>query len=758
MGCLSCFKKNNKVDDEKNENTGSVDSFLQANRSCRDVIMLLFFICFWIGMFVICGVAVDKGDPWRLIYATDYNGDTCSDRYIYYPHPDDDINLYSVAGGVDIETAWEDIHFWGICVDSCPEIGDYVCSYDLQAKAEEEEWTTSDYEDYVIYTKCKDDWFYTENYDDCVKGEDLESDQGCWRISVKLENYFFRCLQVTQKNETTEWVCTSPARVDPDCSDQDYELGLSGNSTGCIRSAEECEQWRKTTVTVEYQAEGEDENNILYDQLTAYAQLWNKYFGDIINGWVPIVVFGAVYALAAGFIWLLLLKLFAWIMVWFSILGFLTVSIGFTLYCYSKAEFIDSDEVDAIVENGNEYVPLEDNSDDQKKQFLYMGHFFACFTLLFLLLIIGLRRKIQIALGIIVEASRALRKIPTLVFYPIVTFLLCTGTIAYGLVVGAYIATCGDISLDDLQNQVTDVSGIEYNITISNTTFPEYVSTSTFTKGLLAYHFFGILWTNAFFLAMGECVIAGAVAQYYWTRDKDALPFSPVLTSFKRTVFYHLGSIAYGSLLVAIVQFIRAVLMYIESRSKKLKDNKVAKFILACLKCFLWCLEKFIKFINRNAYIIIAIKGTSFCSAAREAFFLILENIMQVAAVNVISSFLLALGKLFIAFSAAILAFLYIDGNSAYDAGGSKELNSPILPVILTFLLALLVAYGFMSVYNMAIDTILLSFCLDRKLHGGPPNTYAPESLAKYLKRTKELAENEKQLNSDIATEAKTAA
>lgn len=35
-------------------------------------------------------------------------------------------------------------------------------------------------------------------------------------------------------------------------------------------------------------------------------------------------------------------------------------------------------------------------------------------------------------------------------------------------------------------------------------------------------------------------------------------------------------------------------------------DNRLAKFVLSCLKCCFWCLEKFIKFLNRNAYIMVS--------------------------------------------------------------------------------------------------------------------------------------------------------
>jgi hypothetical protein len=43
---------------------------------------------------------------------------------------------------------------------------------------------------------------------------------------------------------------------------------------------------------------------------------------------------------------------------------------------------------------------------------------------------------------------------------------------------------------------------------------------------------------------------------------------------------------------------------------------KWAVFLLKCLGCCMWCFEKCMRFINRNAYIEIAIFGYSFCTGA----------------------------------------------------------------------------------------------------------------------------------------------
>ncbi|GCC43816.1 hypothetical protein chiPu_0027719, partial [Chiloscyllium punctatum] len=45
--------------------------------------------------------------------------------------------------------------------------------------------------------------------------------------------------------------------------------------------------------------------------------------------------------------------------------------------------------------------------------------------------------------------------------------------------------------------------------------------------------------------------------------------------------------------------------------------------------CCFWCLEKFIKFLNRNAYIMIAVYGKNFCVSAKNAFKLLMRNVVR---------------------------------------------------------------------------------------------------------------------------------
>merc|ERR1719316_2048449 len=76
-------------------------------------------------MIIVAAVSMTKGEPKRLFYGKDNNGDTCGiegrGTYIVYPRINEDI----VAAGSKVATG--DIRFYGVCVDECPKEGEWVC-------------------------------------------------------------------------------------------------------------------------------------------------------------------------------------------------------------------------------------------------------------------------------------------------------------------------------------------------------------------------------------------------------------------------------------------------------------------------------------------------------------------------------------------------------------------------------------------------------------------------------------------------------
>jgi choline transporter-like protein 2/4/5 len=99
-----------------------------------------------------------------------------------------------------------------------------------------------------------------------------------------------------------------------------------------------------------------------------------------------------------------------------------------------------------------------------------------------------------------------------------------------------------------------------------------------------------------------------AVVRWLWVHFLCcSRPTFPVLKALRTTVIYHLGSIALGAFIIALIQFVRVVLEYIDKKTRTLQQqNKVAQWAMCIVRCLMWCLEKIVAFINRNAYILVA--------------------------------------------------------------------------------------------------------------------------------------------------------
>lgn len=214
-----------------------------------------------------------------------------------------------------------------------------------------------------------------------------------------------------------------------------------------------------------------------------------------------------------------------------------------------------------------------------------------------------------------------------------------------------------------------------------------------------AISFFVFLWNNAFNVALGQIIIAMAVSIWFFSREKGK---TAVVARAVKTIFrYHVGSVAFGSFIVAVVQFIRYLMKYLEKQASAQK-NRVMVLVFKIVQCCLWCFEKCIKFLNKNAYIQIALHGTNFCTAAKQAFFLILRNALRFATVAALSGAVHLIGFVCIMAGTVIIGYFLV--RAMHD-----EIN-PVIPCISYLFMSYIVAKLFMNVFGLAVDTSLQCF------------------------------------------------
>jgi len=238
-----------------------------------------------------------------------------------------------------------------------------------------------------------------------------------------------------------------------------------------------------------------------------------------------------------------------------------------------------------------------------------------------------------------------------------------------------------------------------------------------------AISFFSFLWNNALLIAIGQCLIAGAVGIWFFTPNGEKGRRPCIRASLRNVFRYHLGSLAFGAFIIAVVQFIRYWLKYMEKQAQAQK-NKVMVYILKVLQCCMWCFEKCLKFLNKNAYIQIALLGTNFCTSAKKAFFLIMRNILRFGTVAVLGSIIHAIGFLFIMAGTVVLGYFVL-----------KALHpdiSPFVPLMVYAGVGYVVGKLFMNVFGLAVDTSLQCVIAAEEMqHDGD---FVPSPLKSFLK------------------------
>uniref|UniRef100_A0A5G2QKV8 Choline transporter-like protein n=1 Tax=Sus scrofa TaxID=9823 RepID=A0A5G2QKV8_PIG len=351
-------------------------------------------------------------------------------------------------------------------------------------------------------------------------------------------------------------------------------------------------------------------------------------------------------------------------------------------------------------------------------------------------------------------------------FYPLVTFVLLLVCIAYWAMTALYLATSGqpqyvlwapNVSLAGCEKVMMNTSCDPMNQPVNSTcpglmcVFQGYLSTGLVQRSLFNLQIYGVLglfWTINWVLALGQCVLAGAFASFYWAFHKPRdIPTFPLSSAFIRTLRYHTGSLAFGALILTLVQIARAILEYIDHKLRG-AQNPVARCIMCCFKCCLWCLEKFIKFLNRNAYIMIAIYGKNFCVSAKNAFMLLMRNIVRVVVLDKVTDLLLFFGKLLVVGGVGVLSFFFFTGRIQ---GLGKDFESPQLnyywlPIMTSIMGAYVIASGFFSVFGMCVDTLFLCFLEDLERNDGSLDRpyYMSKALLKILGKKNEVPSGDK--------------
>ncbi|XP_014669996.1 PREDICTED: choline transporter-like protein 1 isoform X2 [Priapulus caudatus] len=422
---------------------------------------------------------------------------------------------------------------------------------------------------------------------------------------------------------------------------------------------------------------------------------------DLGNGWSLMILLSFIAVLLSLIIMVMMHWMAAVIVYLLCILAMLGSLVGTALLWFNYV--IVKKKLDSTVEERTLVSWCSDET-----LFLTFSIVATVLTVILFLIILVMFKRMKLTVALFGEAGKVVRSMPCLLMQPLYTFLVLIAFILYWMTVMMFLNTAGAIIKDPETNE---------------TKFQK----APWLQSFWWYQVVGFLWTCEFILGCQQMVVAGAVASWYFTRDKNELK-DPIGKSRCRLIIHHLGTVALGAFIITLVKLPRLILIWVQEKLKGGDSNSTCtEWCLKCCTCCLWCLEKCLIYLNHNAYTITAYEGSSFCPAAKKAFNTLFSNALQVAAINSVGDFVLFLGKLAITGFTGLIGILIFQNQPGY--------NYYAILVLIVCVFAFFIAHCFLSVYEMVIDTLFLCFCEDQNMNDGSSGReyYMEKSLMEFV-------------------------
>ncbi|XP_077544784.1 choline transporter-like protein 1 [Haemaphysalis longicornis] len=330
---------------------------------------------------------------------------------------------------------------------------------------------------------------------------------------------------------------------------------------------------------------------------------------------------------------------------------------------------------------------------------------------LILLTVLVLRKRIQLVTALFAEAGKALAAMPGLLLQPAWTLSFCALSLAAGALAMLFVLTAGDtVVVRDYDTGETTIVRRQDSLLRLG---PWYLGLA-------------LCWLLQLAVNCQSVVVAGAAADWYFNRG-SCPAWGTQWASLWRLVRYHLGSVLLGSLLVALARLLR-LLYRLASRRCRRVDKSLGCLCCCCAAC---CVG--LRFLNRNAFILLAARGYGLCRAAREAWQLLSRNALRVATINCVGDFMLLLAKVAVVAGTTYAGHRLLQGKAGQLRWGEWG------PLSVGALGSLLVAHSFLSVYEMTLDTLFLCFCHDCESSDDAATT-VPEGLAAFVEKSRSMA------------------
>ncbi|WVR07244.1 protein PNS1 [Kwoniella sp. DSM 27419] len=227
--------------------------------------------------------------------------------------------------------------------------------------------------------------------------------------------------------------------------------------------------------------------------------------------------------------------------------------------------------------------------------------------------------------------------------------------------------------------------------------------------GLIFYSTFAYLWTSQVVANVILCTLSGGVFggwYYYGPRMNQGagVPKRATLKAFVRASTLSLGSIAFGSLIVTILELLRLILQTLQQYEAGQGDT-IGAIVACCAACCVGCIENMVQWFNKYAYIEISLYGKAYIPAAKDTWTLLKDRGIDALVNDSLVGTALMWGAYINGFLCAVLGYFYLRfTNPAYNADG--QYSAPV--ILFSFLIGLNIGSTISSAVDAGVSTIFV--------------------------------------------------
>ncbi|XP_037075365.1 choline transporter-like 2 [Pollicipes pollicipes] len=437
----------------------------------------------------------------------------------------------------------------------------------------------------------------------------------------------------------------------------------------------------------------------------------------VVKHMAGLTCWSLVLPLVLSLLFVLLLRWFVVPAIWLSLLGIIGGLLALTAVCGVRYQALSA-EPGGKLTFGDVGMSADPAEYTRVPTFwLVLLIICAVLSVLMLVLLIALRKRIKLAVALLKQCSTAIGDMLPILTVPVFSFILQLSVCLMFVFVCLFLfgsshqwhvqGECYGCGADYQEGEICYQQDFAAQC---GDKCPDAACRSNQPLFIYAYNIFALVWAFGFVTAINQIAVAMAFCTWYFSSSKRLRLTVPAL-AYVHTLTYHGGTAAFGSLLITICRLARCLLMAAKKRLEKY-GGCAARTAVCCCACCCWCLENCLQFINRRAYIVTALESVGLCVGGKRGLQVVMRNVARVAVADSITAFVLLLGRLLVVAGSVLLCHLLM---AAVEADPVPWL----LPSLFSAAFAYVVAGTTFALFDMGVDALFYCVMVDLEHNDG---------------------------------------